>query len=236
MVMRRWRRAMVFGAASLLAACAAPPADPVAAPGSHPELTPLAQRLAVPLGVTPRSAVAAVSYDIFSAPEPVDLPWDADDRAPPGSVEAGAPLKELERGGASWYGIQFHQKKTANGERFDMSALTAAHKTLPFGTQVCVRSLANNREVMVRINDRGPFAIDRVIDLSRAAADEIGMLGLGIKQVALSVVGRNQRCGAAVNPPDALEPIATVLSAPAVRRSKAPARQVPREVPARARR
>ncbi|RYY83111.1 MAG: hypothetical protein EOO24_39335, partial [Comamonadaceae bacterium] len=72
MVMRRWRRATVFGVASLLVACATPPADPVAAPGSHPELTPLAQRLAVPLGVTPRSAVAAVSYDIFSAPEPVD--------------------------------------------------------------------------------------------------------------------------------------------------------------------
>jgi rare lipoprotein A len=69
------------------------------------------------------------------------------------------PREIFERGGASWYGIQFHQRKTASGERFDMTAMTAAHKTLPFNTRVCVRSLVNGSEVLVRINDRGPYAI-----------------------------------------------------------------------------
>lgn len=95
--------------------------------------------------------------------------------------------RELERGGASWYGPGFHGKRTANGERYDMHALTAAHKTLPFGTMVRVKSLVNGREVMVRITDRGPFIRNRVIDLSRAAASELGMLSLGFKQVVLMV-------------------------------------------------
>ncbi len=97
--------------------------------------------------------------------------------------------RELERGGASWYGPGFHGKRTANGERYDMHALTAAHKTLPFGTMVRVKSLVNGREVLVRITDRGPFARNRVIDLSRAAASELDMLGLGFKQVVLMVEG-----------------------------------------------
>ena len=95
--------------------------------------------------------------------------------------------RELERGGASWYGPGFHGKRTANGERYDMHALTAAHKTLPFGTMVRVKSLVNGREVMVRITDRGPFIRNRIIDLSRAAAAELGMLSLGFKQVVLMV-------------------------------------------------
>ena len=95
--------------------------------------------------------------------------------------------RELERGGASWYGPGFHGRRTANGERYDMNALTAAHKTLPFGTMVRVKSLVNGREVVVRITDRGPFSKSRVIDLSRAAAAELGMLSLGFKQVALMV-------------------------------------------------
>ena len=133
----------------------------------------------------------------------------------------------FQRGGASWYGIQFHQRKTANGERFDMGALTAAHKTLPFNTRVCVRSLVNGREVLVRINDRGPYAAGRVIDLSRAAAESIGMLGMGIKQVALSIVDRaGMRCGGeAVN--DADVPLPSVADAPAPARRKS-VRQAPR--------
>ena len=95
--------------------------------------------------------------------------------------------RELERGSASWYGPGFHGKRTANGERYDMHALTAAHKTLPFGTMVRVKSLVNGREVLVRITDRGPFIRNRVIDLSRAAASELGMLSLGFKQVVLLV-------------------------------------------------
>lgn len=104
--------------------------------------------------------------------------------------------EEFARGGASWYGIQFHKRRTASGERFDMGALTAAHPTLPFGTLVCVRSMVNGRQVLVRINDRGPFAKNRIIDLSRAAADVLGMLGLGIKQVVLTLPERGATaCG-----------------------------------------
>lgn len=104
--------------------------------------------------------------------------------------------EEFARGGASWYGIQFHKRRTASGERFDMGALTAAHPTLPFGTLVCVRSMVNGREVLVRINDRGPFAKSRIIDLSRAAADVLGMLGQGIKQVVLTLPERGAAaCG-----------------------------------------
>jgi rare lipoprotein A len=87
-----------------------------------------------------------------------------------------------------------------------MGAMTAAHRSLPFGSRVCVRSLVNGKEVLVRINDRGPFAAGRIIDLSRAAAGAIDMLGVGIKQVALSLVDRdNARCaGAAVTESDAV--------------------------------
>lgn len=98
-----------------------------------------------------------------------------------------ASARELERGGASWYGPGFHGKRTANGERYDMNALTAAHKSLPFGTMVRVKSLVNGREVLVRITDRGPFIPNRIIDLSRAAAVQLDMLNLGFKQVVLTV-------------------------------------------------
>jgi rare lipoprotein A len=95
--------------------------------------------------------------------------------------------REFQRGHASWYGPGFHNRRTASGERFDMHALTAAHRTLPFGTLVRVRSLVNGREVDVRITDRGPYSRGRIIDLSRGAAEELGMLGLGFKQVVLFV-------------------------------------------------
>ncbi len=88
-----------------------------------------------------------------------------------------------EEGGASWYGGVFHGRKTASGERFDKNELTAAHKTLPFGTKVCVRSKKTQREVTVRINDRGPFAKGRIVDLSQAAASRLGMLSEGEAEV-----------------------------------------------------
>jgi rare lipoprotein A len=80
-----------------------------------------------------------------------------------------------------WYGEQFHGRKTASGERFDSMDMTAAHKTLPFGTRVCVRGSVTGKSVVVRgLRDRGPFAPGRVIDLSKAAAQELGMLGLAL--------------------------------------------------------
>ncbi len=92
-------------------------------------------------------------------------------------------------GVASWYGPGFHGKSTANGETYDMEAMTAAHKKLPFGSMVEVRNRDNGRTTTVRINDRGPFARRRIIDLSKAAAREIGMLGPGTARVRIRVVG-----------------------------------------------
>jgi rare lipoprotein A len=93
-----------------------------------------------------------------------------------------------EVGEASWYGPGFHGNQTASGEVYDMEAMTAAHKRLPFGTRVRVMNMDNGREIEVRINDRGPFARGRIIDLSRAAAREIGMLGSGTARVRISVL------------------------------------------------
>ena len=104
----------------------------------------------------------------------------------PGKLSREYP-QEFQRGNASWYGPGFHGKRTASGERYNMNALTAAHRTLPFGTMVRVKSLVNGREVLVRITDRGPFIAGRILDLSRAAAADLGMLGVGFKQVVLLV-------------------------------------------------
>jgi len=90
-----------------------------------------------------------------------------------------------EYGLASWYGAKQHKKRTASGEPFDMHDFTAAHPTLPFGSRVCVRSALTGREVVVRINDRGPHSGKRVIDISRAAAEALGMVQLGTKPVTL---------------------------------------------------
>jgi len=93
-----------------------------------------------------------------------------------------------ERGYASWYGPGFHGRATASGEIYDMHDLTAAHKELPLGTVVEVRNLENGRRVQVRINDRGPFVRGRIIDLSHAGAQKIGMIGPGTAKVEIQVV------------------------------------------------
>jgi len=93
--------------------------------------------------------------------------------------------RTLDRGVASWYGPGFQGRPTASGERFDMHALTAAHKTLPFGTHVQVESQRTGMKVMVRINDRGPFVGSRIIDLSKAAAQELGIVDEGHAVVVL---------------------------------------------------
>jgi rare lipoprotein A len=90
-----------------------------------------------------------------------------------------------ETGRASWYGRFFHGRRTANGERYDMHALTAAHRTLPLGSYVRVTDSATSRSVVVRINDRGPFARGRVIDLSLAAATALGMQHAGTARVQI---------------------------------------------------
>jgi rare lipoprotein A len=99
------------------------------------------------------------------------------------------PANGVERGTASWYGPGFNGHRTASGERYNMRELTAAHQTLPFGSLVEVRNLENGHAVVVRINDRGPFAKGRVIDLSYAAAREVGVFGPGTAEVELRVLG-----------------------------------------------
>lgn len=91
-------------------------------------------------------------------------------------------------GKASYYSSRHHGRRTASGERFNMHALTAAHRSLPFGSRVKVTNLRNQRSVVVRINDRGPYARGRIIDVSRKAAERLGMLGSGVAPVRLERV------------------------------------------------
>tara|TARA_B100000686_G_scaffold308343_1_gene349304 strand:- start:3465 stop:4175 length:711 start_codon:yes stop_codon:yes gene_type:complete len=96
-----------------------------------------------------------------------------------------------QEGVASWYGLKFHGRLTSNKEIYDMHAMTAAHKTLPFNSKVRVVNIKNNREVIVRINDRGPFVNDRIIDLSFAAARQLAMMESGTVRVRLTVLNPN---------------------------------------------
>jgi rare lipoprotein A len=125
---------------------------------------------------------------------------------PPAStaVQPAAPLKPVSkstiaaqraallRGIATWYGTVFHGRRTANGETYDMNAMTACHPTLPFGSLVKVVNLRNKRSVVVRINDRGDLAEGRIIDLSKAAADQLAMTERGLAPVVLEVISRGR--------------------------------------------
>ncbi len=93
-----------------------------------------------------------------------------------------------QKGAASWYGREFHGRVTASGERFDMNTYTAAHKTLPFGTILEVRNLQNGKSVRIKVNDRGPYRGNRIIDLSFAAAKELDMIGSGTAVVGINVI------------------------------------------------
>jgi len=101
---------------------------------------------------------------------------------------ASAQIRGVETGLASWYGHPYHGRAAADGETYDMEKLTAAHRTLPFGTWVRVTNLANTKAVDVRIIDRGPFIDGRIIDLSHAAAQAIDMVGPGVVEVRLDIL------------------------------------------------
>jgi rare lipoprotein A len=139
--------------------------------------------------------IAAGALAACTGPQPAAPP--AFNAALPPPVQPPAPLPEnlpsfTQVGLASWYGQQFRHKRTASGERFEMHDLTAAHRTLPLETIVRVTNLENNRSVMVRINDRGPFERGRIIDLSRAAAEILGMTKAGVVPVRLEVFANDQ--------------------------------------------
>lgn len=117
--------------------------------------------------------LAAAVFACAGKPEPVGI----------------SDLKDFkEKGIASWYGRKYHGRLTASGERYDMNAMTAAHQRLPFGVLVEVKNLENGRKTRVRINDRGPFKKGRIIDLSYAAARELGMVEQGLARVRIKVV------------------------------------------------
>jgi rare lipoprotein A len=127
-------------------------------------------------------------------------------------------------GTASFYGREEHGGKTASGERFDMNAMTAAHRTAPLGSRLKVTNLRNGRSVVVRINDRGPFVRGRIIDLSRAAAGELGFIGAGVTRVHVETADAGTPTGAA--PSNATAEAGT---APATTGTTAPAKAHGRE-------
>ena len=156
------------------------------------------RRFPTPLAAFGALAVAACTHAGGEAPPP-RVPadgtsprsgaWSRPEESPPAASTPPAPRDEVEVGFATWYGARFAGHKTANGERFDPSAMTAAHRTLPFGTWVEVRRVDTGAAVRVRITDRGPFGDEgRVIDLSRGAADKLGIVRTGVARVELRVV------------------------------------------------
>jgi rare lipoprotein A len=163
---------------AVLAGCATPPSGPAPVGGADPlpAVVPV-----VPHGpaIPPTRSGDTVTESAGSA----DTERSADGAGSP--VESRGSAGVLEKGLASWYGRKFHGRRTASGERFDRHAFTAAHRTLPFGSRVRVRSVVTGKEVVVRINDRGPFKRSRVIDLSQAAFNALGLQGRGVIQVEL---------------------------------------------------
>jgi len=106
----------------------------------------------------------------------------------PAVTPSPASTTFTQRGKASFYARMHHGQRTANGEAHDQNSLVAAHRSLPFGTRVRVTNLSNGKQVIVRINDRGPFVRGRIIDLSRAAAKRIGMLDQGVARVRIEAL------------------------------------------------
>ena len=136
------------------------------------------------------AATLISTHALAQAPAPAAAPSAAPAPTPAAPAPAApAPAAgAVEKGKLAWYGSKFAGRKTASGEPFDPNALTMAHKTLPFGTKVKVTNLANQRSVVLRVNDRGPTQPDRVGDVSLAAAQRLGMVKSGVIDAELAVV------------------------------------------------
>lgn len=169
-----------------LAACATAPA-PTVSPAGAVLSAPKQPSTAVPPATVAKSEVSAgpVEKTAAVANPPIPASDNPSTSALLAEPQSGAADALVDRGVASWYGRKFHGRRTASGERYDMNALTAAHKTLPFGTRVRVRSVATGKEVVVRINDRGPYRHQRIIDLSQAAIASLGLKNRGVTTVEL---------------------------------------------------
>lgn len=129
------------------------------------------------------------------SPPPTTTPPPAPAKAPRTSAPAG-PLRLLEEGNASWYGVPYHGRRAANGEIYDMYKMTAAHRTLPFETIVRVTNLKNGKHTDVRITDRGPFVEGRILDLSLGAARDIDMVADGVARVRIEFIAGPNMGGA----------------------------------------
>lgn len=174
-----------LGAAALLtlAACSSSPAKPPSTSASAPPAgTPGPVR-------TVHDGPPSYMQDVSQIPDAVPTPHSGRYKASPYNVLGRDynPMQDgrsyREEGTASWYGTKFHGQDTANGELYDLYGMTAAHKTLPLPTYVQVTNLTNNRKIIVRVNDRGPFYSDRIIDLSYAAAKKLGYAEQGTAHV-----------------------------------------------------
>lgn len=164
-------------AAGVLAGCAAPGSGDVASnPQTTDSLSTSGARSPVPL-----------AFDSHLAAMPADKPSQpAQTLSNAEPITAGPDASNFEqKGKASWYGRMFHGRKTASGEKFNMNAMTAAHRTLPLASWVRVTNESNHKTVVVKINDRGPYVRGRVIDLSYAAAAVLGMRGVGTQKVKI---------------------------------------------------
>ena len=178
----------VAAAGMLLGSMGVGHAEPIASTPAHSAQIAASGDFAGPRFVPSRDAAFEESFDHLAAPLPEpEIPAHAVD-----ITEIDPPVetneKDLGRGVASYYGRAFAGRPTASGERFDPAQLTAAHKTLPFGSKVKVTNTSNGKSVVVRINDRGPFVKGRHIDLSRSAAEEIGLIRRGHGNVELALI------------------------------------------------
>ncbi|BBP97781.1 hypothetical protein BSFA1_29100 [Burkholderia sp. SFA1] len=160
----------------MLAGCAAPGSGDVA---SNPQTT-------NSLSTVGARSTAPLAFDSHLSALPADKPSPAPSLANAEPITTGPDAGSFEqKGKASWYGRMFHGRKTASGEKFNMNAMTAAHRTLPLASWVRVTNEANHKTVVVKINDRGPYVRGRVIDLSYAAAAVLGMRGAGTQKVKI---------------------------------------------------
>jgi rare lipoprotein A (peptidoglycan hydrolase) len=156
-----------------------------------PDRTISTRAVPLPQSETSRSATDESQSHSRSGPNPIaEIPSPAEPSQPSFGKKLPSPPQpgNVQTGLASWYGPGFHGKTTASGEIFHQEKFTAAHRTLPWGSRVRVTNLANGKSVEVRINDRGPFGKGRIIDLSKAAAMALGMVGAGLASVRVERV------------------------------------------------
>ncbi len=178
-------------------------------------------RIAIPILILSACVSPRTAGDSAPRSAPTTIPGDAVPRKEAKSRYGNGPYYQVfgesyrvldssygyaQRGVASWYGKKFHGRKTSNQETYDMYAMTAAHKTLPLPSYVRVRNLRNNRSVVVRVNDRGPFVDNRLIDLSYSAALKLDMVRDGTSLVEVTAISYDGAPAAAAKPPPVRQP------------------------------